>query len=277
MDRRPRRGLAALALALSLLVLDAAPARAGGWTRPEGSTYLKVWTRSLVGRRVYVDGRDFVTLPATYQDHQLSAYAELGLREDLSLVGGAVPFGFVAYDGASEPYFGGAWGGVRQRLFATSAAVAAAEVHAGWRPSTTLAEGRIDGRRFLVRPQVGALWIDGELQLGVPLGFGWLAVSGGGRAFTSDALRPAFKASAQLGWVVGERLNLDLHLTFWHSVGPLGDIDALGAGQTRYLGFGLGASYRVGERLAIVGGFDGVAYAYRNAATPSIQLGVELR
>jgi hypothetical protein len=198
-DRRPRRGLAALALALSLLVLDAAPARAGGWTRPEGSTYLKVWTRSLVGRRVYVDGRDFVTLPATYQDHQLSAYAELGLREDLSLVGGAVPFGFVAYDGASEPYFGGAWGGVRQRLFATSAAVAAAEVHAGWRPSTTLAEGRIDGRRFLVRPQVGALWIDGELQLGVPLGFGWLAVSGGGRAFTSDALRPAFKASAQLG------------------------------------------------------------------------------
>jgi len=50
-----------------------------------------------------------------------------------------------------------------------------------------------------------------------------------------------------------------------------------GAGQTRYLGFGLTASWWFIPQLAALIIFDGVFYAESNAATPSLGIGLESR
>ena len=53
--------------------------------------------------------------------------------------------------------------------------------------------------------------------------------------------------------------------------------EGLGGGQTRDLGFGLGASDWLTPNFALFGGFEGDVYSRSNAATPSLMLGFESR
>jgi hypothetical protein len=266
-----------LACILALTLLPQA-AEAGAWARPKGTGYAKIWDRSLIGKRAFIQGRETAELPSGYQDHQLGVYVEWGTTDDLTLVLSAVPFGVARYGGRTDPYIGGVVLAGRYQLARGPVAVSA-ELHAGGRPDQSDPTGlaTVDGRAFIISPVVGTLLAGGALHLGTAFGWGWLTGHAGARFHSSEALEPALYAGAQLGWHAHRRLDLALHLNLWHALGDLEPIQVLGTGQTRYLGFGLGLTWWMTERVGLHAGLDGVLYAAANAATPSLLLGIELR
>ncbi|MEZ4470369.1 MAG: hypothetical protein R3F60_06125 [bacterium] len=113
--------------------------------------------------------------------------------------------------------------------------------------------------------------------MGQPLGFGWLAVSGGVRVSGRTGIDPAIVGSAQVGWQATDAVQLDFHLNLHEPMGEVEVTNVTGAGQTRYLGFGVGVSWWFSPVWALASGFEGVAYARSNAATPTVTLGIEHR
>lgn len=265
-------------LAVVSALVAPAVAEAGAWTRPEGTGYLKIWNRTLVGTGVFTSAGDIEDLPTTYQDHQLNLYGEWGLTDDWTVVADATALGVALYDGASQVYTGGAAAGLRYRLSA-GPVVAAVQARFGARPgrAAPLGTGVVAGEPVELRPVVGTFHGGGQASVGYGWTWGWVTGGLGARFFTSEVLQPALTGSLQLGLQPFELLTLDVHLNWFHATGELEPTNALGAGQTRYLGWGVGATLWVVPRVGIHVGFDGVAYAAANAATPSLLLGVELR
>ncbi len=262
-----------LGLLVSLALLTPT-LNAAGWTQPAGAAYAKLWWRSLVGDRVYFADGSSDALPERYLDQALNLYAEVGLLDELTLVAYANPFGYAKYGDESVSYVGNLQAGLRYGL-ALGDARLAVEGHYGYAPDI--------GEEDLVRdPKATVVYVptfethraDGELQLGYPLPFGWVAASAGYRWYSREHIDPAVYGFAQLGWSP-DPFTLDFHLNLHE---PLGDVDltnVAGAGQTRYLGVGVGASWWFVETLALAFGFEGVAYAQSNAATPTMTLGLE--
>ena len=253
-------------------------AYAGGWTQPEGDFYLKVWDRTLVGKNAFTAGGDTAELPDTFQDHQLNIYGEYGLLDELTLTLSVVPVGFASYEGESRAYFGGATAGARYR-FLTGPLVLAVSAHAGGRPSSgdPLGVAVVGNETYVVDPVVGTIYGGAALEAGYGLSFGWLAASFGTRAFSRKELDPALFANLQFGWNTGIGLILDVHAGWYHAFGELAPVNVLGAGQTRYLGFGLGLSWWFHDHVGVNAGFGGAFFARSNAATPAITLGLEFR
>ncbi len=266
-------------------VLLPAHAFAGGWTQPEGAYYFKVWDRTLVGRRIFVTERTTARLPDAYQDHQLNVYGEYGVTDDLTLTLNSAAVGLAVVGDESRFYTGGAGIGARYRL-TRSAISTSIEVQVGARPSSgTLASGTVSVQQgadivlksYEAEPSVGTAHGSLELQVGYSLPFLWLTATTGVRGFTNSRLNPAVYINSQIGWISNFALVIDLHFNWYHSTGDIGPINVFGAGQTRYLGVGLGASYWFTDHVAITAGLDGVLFATANAATPSLQIGLEFK
>ena len=265
-------------LTVAVAVSGGGSAFAAGWTQPAGDFYLKVWDRTLIGTRAYTTGRETVELPATYQDHQINLYGEYGVTDRLTLTVSAIPFGFGAYDEEDRGYFGGVNLGVLYQLYRGSW-VAAVGVDAGGRPSSgdPLFQGTVEGEPVVIEPVVGSASGAARLEAGYGLSFGWLSTHAGARFFTNPDLNPAVFGGAQLGWNLGLGFVLDLQVSGYYAFGDFRPINVLGAGQTRYVGFGLGASWWFVDRAAVTVGLGGVFLATANAATPSINFGFEFR
>jgi hypothetical protein len=269
------------ALMVTLILLGASlpmNAHAGGWTQPQGEFYAKVWNRSILGDQAFTLDGSIAAVPESFQDHQLWAYLEYGLTDALSLVVSGSPLGLAKYGDEITVYGSGATLGVRAALL-TGRFPLAVEVRGGARTSIDpLGSGTIAGSPFVIQPVVGSALFDVELQQGVALpAHLWLTASLGTRLFSNFDLSPAITGFLQFGWDPEFGLVLDLHANFFHSVDDIEVINVLGAGNTRYLGFGLGISYWFTDHFALFIGGEGVAYAESNAATPSLMVGFELR
>ena len=126
-------------------------------------------------------------------------------------------------------------------------------------------------------PTVATRFATAALEVGQPLSFGWLAATGGLRLSGRTGLDPVIIGSAQLGWQTTPTVQLDFHLNLHEPMGEVEVTNVAGAGQTRYLGVGIGVSWWFSPAWALAGGFEGVAYAASNAATPTLSLGLEHR
>lgn len=267
-----------ISLVIAGLTAASGGAQAAGWTQPKGQLYLKVWDRLLLGDKAFMlDGR-IETLPARYHDHQVGAYFELGLADELTLVARAAPIGVSSYGDTTRLYSGGFALGLRQALLAGPVPLAF-EARAGGRPNgPELGGGEVGGAAFRLAPVVGTAHFDFELQAGTAFSWGgWLSASAGTTLYTNAALAPSLTGFLQAGWATRFGLVADLHLNFAHAVRPDAVTNVLGAGNTRYTGFGLALAYWFTPRFALSAGLEGVLYARSNAATPSILFGFELR
>ena len=260
-------------------------ANAAGWTQPKDAYYVKVWDRTLIGRKIYVTERTTARLPDSYQDHQLNVYGEYGVTDDLTLTLSSAALGFAVLGDEQRLYSGGGAVGVRYRL-ARQSVSSSVEAKVGFRPSSgNLGSGVVEVNRgdgvtteaFEAEPSVGTMHGALELQVGYALSFLWLSATAGFQGFTNSRLNPAVYINSQMGWISNFGLVIDLHFNWFHSTGNIGPINIFGAAQTRYLGVGLGASYWFTEDVAITGGLDGVLFATANAATPSLTLGLEFK
>lgn len=264
-----------------ILALILAPqlALAGGWTQPTGQAYAKLWYRGLIGQAAFDTGGEIVDLEDGFTDHAVNLYAEVGLVDWLTLVVHTNPFGAASFAGGDTTYVGRTNAGLRAGT-AFGDTRLAIEAQYGFAPSTgaeSIGENVVDGVPYFYAPTVETQSFSGELQAGHPLSFGWLAVSAGVRGFTADGLDPAIIGFGQLGWNVASNMTLDLHLNLHEVLGDVEVNNVAGAGQTRYLGWGLGYSWWFTDAVALAVGFEGVAYAQSNAATPSLIFGIESR
>ena len=273
------------AFLFGLVLAHASPAQAVGWTQPKGEYYLKFWNRSLIGKQVFISERTTASLPESFQDHQLHFYGEYGLWDDLTLTFEGTPVGYARFGDESRFYSAGGSAGLRYRLI-NDAVIAAVEVKIGGRPrSGSLAQGtvqverddRIDTELFDAAPSIGAGHGSLELQIAYGFPFFWMNASGGVRAFTNTQLNPALFLGGQIGWNSSFGLVLDLHANWFYSIGDIGPINVYGAAQTRYLGFGVGASYWFTDHVSVYAGFDSAFFATANAATPAFALGLEFK
>lgn len=266
------------------LLLFALPAHAGGWTQPAGQYYAKISSSTIVGSDLLgsnafdTDG-EVVELPESFLVTSLNVYAEYGILETLTAVVYGTPYGHASYGDESTDYVGLVAGGFRHGA-ALGDARLAVELHYGYSAGddTSIGAGEAEGTPFVFVPALKYQQIDGELQLGYPLSFGWAAASAGYRHFIQedDALDPALYGFAQLGYS-GDGYTLDFHLNFHHALGDVEITNVPGKGQTRYLGFGFGGTWWFTDSFGANAGFEGAAYAYSNAATPTLLLGVELK
>ncbi|MFT5585094.1 MAG: hypothetical protein ACI9VR_002682 [Cognaticolwellia sp.] len=258
-----------------------APVHAGGWTQEPGDYYVKIWGRSLLGTGVFGPALGEIDqLEERYQDHQLQSYGELGVTERLTWVGYAVPVGHARYGDQGNTYVGPLSTGVRVQLFRSDALALSAQAMLGGRVpfgEKALFEGEVNGQQMVVRPTLATGQADAELQLGIARPKGWMSFHAGARGFTGDHYLPAVTGYAQFGWTPKDHLVFDLHLPIYRSFGAIDEVDVLGVTNTSYLGFGLSGSVWLSEHLAVTGSFEGAALAVSNAATPSLNLGIELR
>lgn len=263
----------------ALCILAPAVVQAGGWTQPAGSAYAKLWYRGIMGSGVFDTEGGTFEAPERYADHGVNLYAEVGLIDWLTLVVHTNPFGSASYGDESTTYVGRTNAGLRAGTGFGDTKLAI-EVQYGFAPETgeeVIGTGVVDNKAFVYLPTVGTQSYSGELQVGHPLSFGWLSASAGVRGFSEDGLDPAIIGFGQIGWNVNRSMVLDFHLNLHEVLGDVDVINIAGAGQTRYLGFGLGYSWWFADSLGLNLGFEGVAYAASNAATPSLLFGLEYR
>lgn len=264
---------------ICLLALCPSLAVGAGWTQPEGAAYAKLSYRGLFGSGAIDTKGETFDLPDAYSDQAINLYAELGLHDDLTLIVLSNPFGVAGSGDKSTTYVGRTAVGLRAgRAFGSTRL--AIEARYGFAPDigeTSVADGVAEGRTYRYVPTVQTQSYAGELQLGQPLSFGWLALSAGVRAFSREDLDPAIIGFGQLGWNMNDTMTLDLHLNVHEVIGDVEVINVAGAGQTRYLGVGFGYSWWFSKSVAFNAAFEGVAYAESNAATPSLNLGFEYR
>ncbi len=262
------------------LTLAAAPALAAGWTQPEGAHYAKVWTRLLVGQNLFDADGGTAELPDGFRDVAVNLYGEYGLTDTVTLVGFANPYGHAAYDGGDSTHYAGFFGGGVRLGRAVGPLRLAGEVRYGYAPDVgadVIGTGTAEGVPFFLAPTVETHRIEGELQVGAGLPFGWLAASLGARGYSASAISPAVTGFAQLGWQISPRWVVDLHTNLHQPVDAVEVVNVLGAGQTAYLGVGVSGTWWFLDRLGLHAGIEGVAYAQSNASTPTLTLGLESR
>ncbi len=249
--------------------LLAVSAHAAGWTQPAGGWFVKAGYRAVPGAGARLaDGSFAETRP--FVDHAAQVYAELGVTDAWTAVLTGAPLGYAVYDAQATLYTGPTLVGLRRAL-GTGAVRTAAELRIGGAPPVGAVD--LDPTEGLYQPTVAGGLIDGELQLGTSLGDGWLSLSAGVRGHT--ALHPAALGMAQVGraW---DHLVLDVHVPVHWSF-AVDTVNVTGAGDTQYVGLGLGLSWWFGERAGVQTGFDGGPVARANAAAPSLPLALLLR
>ncbi len=258
------------------------PAQAGAWVQAPGQFYLKVWARSLYGSNAYTADGSAQGIPR-YQDHQLNLYGEAGVTEQLTVLASLTPIGFASINGERTAYVGPILTGLRLALLQGDVPLAL-EVHYGVEPGVgrrlydeVHVDGEGVGRRVVYDPAIYNH--RGEFQLQVGRGFrvrrsdAWFVGSAGVRV--NSHYREALVAFLQVGVKPG-RFTIDLHAQLVEPFfADLTTSNVPGVGDTRYLGFGLTVAVAVTDRFAINAGFGGVLYAQSNAATPSLELGIE--
>ncbi|MFN3197341.1 MAG: hypothetical protein ACE366_02815 [Bradymonadia bacterium] len=257
----------------------ASSAAAGGWTQPAGDAYLKVWHRSLVGNAAYTADGEVLDLSETYIDQLTQFYGEVGLTDQLTLVFQGAPVGYAAYGDESTTYVGATGAGLRSGI-AVGKLRLAVEGRYSYAPDVgedVLAAELVDDVAITYVPTVETHAIQGDLQAGYPLSFGWVTGNVGYRWHSREGLDAAIVGFAQLGWQASKTVQADVHFNLWEPLGSVEVTNVAGAGQTRYLGLGFGGSWWLNEGFALNAGLEGVVYAESNAATPTLTLGVEHR
>lgn len=265
------KAVVVVAAFIAVLSLHCPAAFAAGWTQPPGESYTKIWGTRVAGTNAYTLTGDAPTQPMSLT--RLSIYHERGFTPDITFVASAVPVGWATYGDATTGYVGPILGGARLRIFAATAQVAL-EVRLGGDPGL----GDVDlatAEEFEFRPSVRRFVSEHELQLGLPLsGWGWFAASVGSVVPGNRRVAPAVTGFIQVGGVFLRRIVADVHVTSRYAI-RLEELNASGAGDTRYIGAGFGVSYKLTDHFAVNAGLDGGA-AKANIAAPVVSLGVEL-
>ena len=280
---QPRRhaGRRSSTAKLILLMLAVCPSLAlgAGWTQPEGAAYAKLTYRGLLGAAAFDTEGEIFDLPESFSDHAVNLYAEMGLRDNLTLIVLSNPFGIAASGDESTTYVGRSAVGLRAgRAFGSTRL--AVEARYGFAPDigeTSVATGTVGDRAYTYVPTVQTQSYTGELQVGQPLSFGWLAASLGILGYSRAGLDPVLTGFGQLGWNMNETMTLEMRVNVHEVLGEVDVINVAGAGQTRYLGIGFGYSWWFAESVALTAAFEGAPYAESNAGTPSLNLGFEYR
>ncbi len=264
-----------------LLLLVSSNALAAGWTQPAGDLYAKITsstiTSGIAGDAFDTEGEIF-TVPESYLVSSVSLYVEYGLIDGLTAVVLGTPYAHASFGDESADYVGLLAGGLRYGMPVGDMRLAA-EAHYGYSGAQEeMGGGTVDDTPYVFVPVVKYQQIDGELQLGYPLSFGWAAASLGYRHYIQqdDALDPAVYGSAQVGYISGSFTG-DFHLNLHHALGDIEITNVPGAGQAQYLGFGLAGTWWFNEHFGANAGFEGAVYAKSNAATPTLLVGVELK
>jgi hypothetical protein len=266
------RALAAILLCLS------SPALAGGWTQPEGTHYLKVWDRTMIGSRVFPAGGGIEDLPDSYQDHALNIYFEYGLTDSWTLIAQMQPLGFAQFADESTAYVGDSVIGLRRAL-TTDDVRLAFEARVGHAPGwgeRVIGSGLVAEEPFFYQPTVRTERVDAELQVGTGFDGGWLSASAGARWYSRGGLDPALIATGQVGLLFDD-VTASLYASAHQPFGDVTVTNISGAGQTRFIGFGSDISCWIDETWAVTFGFGGALAVESNAATPSLTLGFEHR
>lgn len=247
-----------------------------GWTQQENAYYAKVWTRALVGSQGFFQDGETRSV-SDFTDVNVSGYLEYGLTSRWTLVGFATPFGYADVD-SSTGYIGPLGVGARLGLL-TGDLKLALEARYAYRPNVgtdVVGQGVSEGQPWFYQPTVETHQVDGEVQLGYGLPFGWVRLTGGIRGFSRNFLDPAVIASAQLGYSSGDFVA-DVHFNLFEQLGDVELTNVSGAGETRYLGIGLTFAYWFSKQWGVGLTPEGVLYARGNAATPSLMLSLEHR
>jgi hypothetical protein len=250
-------------------------AHAKAWTQPAGDGYAKVWLRGLVGESAFLaDGS--VEPAQSYRDLSLRHYVEYGLAERWTVMSFGTPVGWASYEEATTTYVGPMGLGLRRGLLDGPVQLAV-EAHYGYAPDVGETNLGASDTAVVYVPTVATHFAGGELQAGYGGAWGWTTASAGARWHSRDGLDPTIMASAQVGYWVVDGLAVSAQLGLYE---PLGDVEVTnvaGTGQTRYLGFELGASWWITDHLGVAANLGGAAYAASNAAAPSLSLGVETK
>lgn len=260
-----------------------APAQAGGWTQPEGAFYVKAWDRTLLGpvgeNKAYFSDGEIRPTGQEFSDHLFNLYGEYGVTDDWTGIFHGGLLGRAAMGDESATYVGPLSLGVRRALSKGDLRIAleGRYVFAPGVGHEPIASGNEDGHDWHYSPTVSGQGGHGELQLGKGTGFGWWTASAGGSYLSADGVGASLTAGTQIGWKLSEAVYLPLTLSLVEPLDEVRTTNVAGAGRTRYLGFSLDVSWWFHERIAVTTGFAGVVYAASNAATPSLNFGIEAR
>jgi hypothetical protein len=268
-----------LALLLAWLALPSATARAGAWTQLDGEHYLKVWVRSIFGDRLFQADGDTAQMPDGFREHSLDVHAEYGIDDFWTLVAAGRPLGWATVGDESTLYVGPLSLGVRRALLRRPVRVAA-EVHYGYAPplgDEVLASGSAGGEPFVYAPVVETHRVDGLVSVGYGLPWGWTTAQAGARWSSDDGIDPALMGLAQLGVDFDFGLTAAAYVAAYEPLGEVEVANASGAGQTRYVGFGIDVSYWFDYHWAVNVGIASAFLAESNAAAAPINVGFEHR
>jgi hypothetical protein len=134
-----------------------------------------------------------------------------------------------------------------------------------------------EGEAFVFVPAVGTGNATGELQVGYGFSSFWVLGRAGFTYFTNSDVDPAVLGRFQFGWTSSFGLGLDVRSFYYQPIADIEFTNVAGAGNTSFLGWGLGASYWFIDNLGVSASFEGVLFARSNAATPAFTLGFEAR
>jgi len=261
---------------LLVLVLGATPAHAG-WVQAPGAYYLKLWDQMLIGGQVFARDGTKLELPESYQDHALRLYFEYGVDEALTVIVRGTPLGLASYGGEATAYSGLMGVGLRAALIRGELPIAL-ELGYGWGPplgKAPLAEGQVEGRRFVYRPTFEQHVGQVELQIGWAFSALWMKAAGGLVVSSGEGIDPAAEASFRLGTSTSFGLEADAGVVVHAPFADPRFIDVTGVGNTRYVGVALGVGYWITNSLGVRLDLGLAPFAESNAATPSIGVGIQ--
>ena len=264
------------------LLLLPATATAGAWVQEPGHCYGKLWDRSMFGSGAYAATglRDMLDVPS-YQDHQLNIYAECGIHNRVTLLFSATPMGYASSGGKGTFYMGPLSLGSRIGLKTEGTFRFAAGARYSFAPAIGDAP-LTQSNQAIYQPALenhfGELTIEGGAGFSLGSIPAFISTSLGARLQSAKGVDHALIGGIQFGITLIEHLQLMLNLHLYEPFfQPVEITNTAGIGQTRYLGFGLNASYWVMKSLALFFTLDGVFYAESNAATPALLFGLETK
>jgi len=271
--------------------LSPSAALAGAWLQQPRHCYGKLWDRAMFGSKAYsAEGlRDLQDVPS-YQDHLLNIYAECGVHPWVTALIAVAPAGYASAGDRDTFYIGPLSAGARIGLLREGQVRLAVSARYGYSPAvgdevlSTSTFTTDDGRTVQAVYQPAVENHFGELQVELGLGFSlgrapaFFTASLGSRLNSAAGVDHLLLAATQIGATFFEQLVIDLHFGLHEPFFQAVELtNTSGAGQTRFLGFGMTFSWWFIDALAVFFNFDGVLYAKSNAATPAFTLGLETR
>lgn len=278
-----------LVLMFAVSVWWTTPVSAGAWNQQAGKLYSKVWLHSVVGGLAYIEAAPSEPTGGLYTDLSLNVYMEYGVVDSFTLLLVGRPIGWASYNGDGRynqtaytgPIgLGFRWGWLPGRF------KLALEGQYNYAPplgEVRVGEGTVpSGRSWFFAPTTSTHRLQAELQAGYGFGFGkgyngWLAAHAGFRYNSRPSLGSAVLGLLQFGVNMPFGLVLDLHFNLYLPLEPITTYNISGAGNTRYIGYGLTASYWFTKFAAVTLAVEGVVLAWANAATPAVMLGFEFK